>query len=502
MGVYLRDLHRLSMGTARSMVASGLTVLLAAESSAATFKNAPLQKVERSSAARSEQPSGEAKQGCPLQSARGRKDSQAVSSFAGRYVTEDGGLVLVTSNQGVLKLSSGPMTFTLVPCLDGSFGTLERELSISFAPNTVTVSEQGKVVARATRGEPAKTAVQYQGGAFPKWLDTNVPGLLSRYKVPAAAIAYIADGQVLSTHVYGERRRGKPARLDTLFNIASLSKPITAEVLLRLASSKRIDLDAPMHPTWLDPDIRGDKRAELLTPRMALLHRTGLPNWRAHTGNVLSFVVEPGSTFRYSGEGYTYAARYAERRTDTPFEELADALVFKPIGMKDTAYTVQQSWKRRAAYPHDARGQELPPLLRLDFSGACCVHSTVGDYARFVTTVMNGPVLSEAIKKRRFALPQDQRTEMCGGDGAALADCPSRIGMGLGWMVFGYAGETVVTHTGVNEGERATAFFVPERGLGLVILTNGANGAKLIRDLTAAAYDNPRYLRLVEAAAR
>jgi CubicO group peptidase (beta-lactamase class C family) len=233
-----------------------------------------------------------------------------------------------------------------------------------------------------------------------------------------------------------------------------------------------------------------------------LRHRTGLPNWRVHTGYVLSFVVEPGTTFRYSGEGYTYAARYAERRTGQSFEELAKRLFFAPLGMRNTSYTVQPTWKSRAAYPHDGQGRELPPLLRLDFSGACCVHTTIGDYARFAATTMRGPALSPAIKEQRFAIARDQRNEMCGVDGIALAQCPPRMGMGLGWMLFGYPGETVVTHTGVNEGERSAVFLIPEHRTGLVVLTNGANGAKLIRDVTAAAYDNPSYLRLVEATAR
>jgi CubicO group peptidase (beta-lactamase class C family) len=257
-----------------------------------------------------------------------------------------------------------------------------------------------------------------------------------------------------------------------------------------------------MSPHWVDPDLAGDPRAGALTVRMALQHRTGLPNWRSHTANVLSFVLPPGTTFRYSGEGYTYAARYAERRTGEDFETLASRLVFAPLGMRDTSYTVQPGFKTRAAYPHDAQGRELPPSLRLDFSGACCVHATIDDYARFVAGTMRGSTLSEAVARQRVAISPNQKDEMCGGEGIPLPVCPPTIGMGLGWMVFGYPGETVVTHTGVNDGERSAAFFVPERGTGLVVLTNGANGARLIRDVTAAAYDNPSYLRLLEATTR
>ena len=138
---------------------------------------------------------------------------------------------------------------------------------------------------------------------------------------------------------YGEAAPGVSASNTTLYNIASLSKPISAEVILRLASAGKLSLDEPMWRYWIDPDLAADPRAKLLTPRMALDHQTGFANWRRETGGRLALIRDPGTAFGYSGEGYQYVARFAEKKTGQPFEKLAQTLVFDPAGMTRTAYT-------------------------------------------------------------------------------------------------------------------------------------------------------------------
>jgi CubicO group peptidase (beta-lactamase class C family) len=426
----------------------------------------------------------------------------ANAALVGEYTADDGSTISVAITDGLLRLTSGPMTFTLDPLDGGRYRARERNIIFTFAGDFLTVAEGGRLVATGTRGQAPDAPVQPQGANLLPWLDSNVPELLRRYRIPAAAVARIDRGRVSFTRVYGERRRGMAAGPNTLFNVASLTKPIAAEVLLRLSARGRLNLDAPMAAQWTDPDLANDPRATQLTVRMALRHRTGLPNWRTDTSNQLSFLQEPDSGFRYSGEGYSYAARYAERVTGTPFETLASRLVFAPLGMRDTAFTLSPGWRERAAYPHDSRGRELWPVVRLDWSAACCLHTTIGDYARFTAAVMQGQGIDPALHRARFMPGVDQRNEMCVGNGLAPEMCPTRIAMGLGWMIFGFGDETVITHTGINDGERAAVFFVPERDFAIVILTNGANGTRLIRDITAAAYDNEGYRRLTAYLAR
>jgi CubicO group peptidase (beta-lactamase class C family) len=127
-------------------------------------------------------------------------------------------------------------------------------------------------------------------------------------------------------------------------SVASLTKTITADVILRLASDGKLSLDESIAEYWIDPDVKDNAWNKLLTPRLCLSHQTGLPNWRYRTKNVLQFQWRPGTQFGYSGEGFDYVARFAEKKTGRPFEELAQKYVFDRIGMKDTSSTPREWW--------------------------------------------------------------------------------------------------------------------------------------------------------------
>ncbi len=84
----------------------------------------------------------------------------------------------------------------------------------------------------------------------------NLPGWLKQYHLPSAAVAYVAGGKLAWTVVAGEQSPGVPASVTTLYNIASLTKPIVAETILRMASQDKLQLDEPIYPYWVDPDVR------------------------------------------------------------------------------------------------------------------------------------------------------------------------------------------------------------------------------------------------------
>ena len=102
--------------------------------------------------------------------------------------------------------------------------------------------------------------------------------LLGKHHVAALSVAVVKRGTIAWSAVYGEQGPGKPATSQTLFNVASMAKPISAETVLRLVSAGRLSLDDPMDPGWVDPDVADDPRHMRLTPRIALSHQTGFPN--------------------------------------------------------------------------------------------------------------------------------------------------------------------------------------------------------------------------------
>lgn len=324
-------------------------------------------------------------------------------------------------------------------------------------------------------------------------LDAQAPGWLESHDVPSVAIAYIADGRIAFTAVYGEQAPGVPATPDTLYNIASMTKPIVAETILRLASEDRLSLDESMAPWWVDPDIADDPRHRLLTPRMALSHRTGFPNWRYQTDDVLVFRSDPGEAFGYSGEGFEYLAHYAERRTATDLETLARREVFDPAGMTDTAFTRQDWFAGRVAVPQGPDGTTREPTVRDEWSAADDVHATVGDYARFVVWAMQGESIDPQIAAQRFVITEDQADQLCASGRMPEEACPAALGVGLGWMIYDTGDNRIVMHGGGDWGEHTLGFFVPESGVGAVIFTNGANGQKVIRDVVHLLLGDPSF---------
>ncbi len=314
------------------------------------------------------------------------------------------------------------------------------------------------------------------------------------------AIAYIENGKVSWISIYGDQLPGGPPATDkTLYSVASLTKPITAEVILRLASGGELSLDELISAYWTDPDVKDNPWSKLLTARLCLSHQTGFPNWRYQTKDVLQFKFEPGTKTGYSGEGYEYVARFAEKKTGLSFEHLAKQYVFDPIGMKDTSYTPQPWWEGRLAKPYESKP-------RTQLNAADLLRATIGDYAKFVVSVMHNEGLSKEIAAERLKITRDQITPeieavLC-EESKDPAHCKVAVGIGLGWRIVTINGETIVDHSG-NDGDVKTfAFFVPRLQTGAVIFTCGNDDdytaiekhQRLLRKIVGALYPDQVYV--------
>jgi CubicO group peptidase (beta-lactamase class C family) len=308
--------------------------------------------------------------------------------------------------------------------------------------------------------------------------DARLPQLIGRYHIATVGAAVIRAGQIVWVGVYGQQGPGVPASTETLFNIASMTKPIAAETILRLVSAGRLPLDLSMAPDWVDPDLADDPRHGNLTPRIALSHRTGFPNWRRMSPNgKLAFEANPGIRFGYSGEGYNYVARFAEKRTGSTFEALADQYVFRPIGMSHTAFSRRDWMDGHVAIPMDTTGQWGKPDLRPEgkWSAADDIFTTVRDYATFLISVMKGEGLD-----RELAADRMQGEVSIANQWPCLAKpadrCPTETDAALGWFRFDYGDEPLLWHGGDDWGEHGLAYFYPGTQDGYVVLINGGNG--------------------------
>ncbi len=299
---------------------------------------------------------------------------------------------------------------------------------------------------------------------------------LREQRVESASVALIRDGRIVSTAAWGNAGPGRAATVATPYNLASLTKPLTAEVVLRLVSAGKLSLDEPMDRYWSDPDLANDPRRMKLTVRMALSHRTGLPNWRDAKG--LAFDHDPGTTTRYSGEGYQYSARYAEHRTGQSFETLALRWLFAPARMRASGYVSAQGATVPIAVAYDGTGKALPAEPVTRYNAADLAHATARDYARFLVDVRNDRGLTPSVAKQRSRSQADLKPEICAG--AKAATCPPWTGFGLGWQLLGFPGGTTMLHTGKDAGAFTFAAIDRASGDGIVILTNSDNGWRVI----------------------
>jgi CubicO group peptidase (beta-lactamase class C family) len=306
----------------------------------------------------------------------------------------------------------------------------------------------------------------------------EIPRLLAENSIPSVSIAHIEEGKVVFIGAYGSQAPGVPATIRTLYNIASLSKPISAEVILRLVSQGSVTLDEPMYLYWIDPDIANDERRKLLTPRLALSHQTGFPNWRRQTNHVLTFKHNPGEAYGYSGEGYEYVARFAQKKMATDFETLAQHLVLDPLGMTDTAYTRRPWFDGRIALPADTQGKILKPEIADEWVASDLVYTTPSDYAKFVRSVMRDDALTPAVARERSRVQIVEQSALCSSP--KTEGCPDPAGFGLGWEVFTIANETYLTHDGSDDGVSTFVYINLTRKTATVIFANSSNGRKIM----------------------
>jgi CubicO group peptidase (beta-lactamase class C family) len=318
-------------------------------------------------------------------------------------------------------------------------------------------------------------------------IDAHAAEWLKESDVPSLAVAYIENRKVAWTAVYGEQSPGVAATGKTLYNMASLTKPITAETVLRLASAGKLSLDEPISPFWLDPDIKDDPWSKLLTPRLCLSHQTGFANWRRITGGVLKIRWEPGTQTGYSGEGYNYVGRFVENKTGKPFDALAQKMVFDSIGMKETSYTAKEWYAGRLAVPRGPKEEKAVDPVATKWNAADQLRTTMHDEG------LTGAIAAERATMTRDLVKPENLEKEC-REAEVVGHCTVTAGMGLGWEVETVNGVKILDHDGSDWGVKTLAMFVPSQGIGVVVFTNGENGRQVIRKVVEALYPNRLYV--------
>lgn len=310
---------------------------------------------------------------------------------------------------------------------------------------------------------------------------TDLEQLLKDGRVPALSFAIIRDGKIVETKALGVRdtSTGIPVDGNTIFEVASLSKPVFAYAVLQLIDAGVLSLDTPL--STVVPDyVKDDPRAASITVRNVLSQASGLPNWRSKT-NPLKTYFQPGERFSYSGEGFVWLQRVVEAVTGESLNGVMERLVFDPLEMRQSSYVWRADFESNYARPHDAQpvpgNKQRPSRPR----SASTLHTTAADYARFLQAVLSGARLKPGTAKQ-WLDPQIRLRQHCTQClSTDRPDADQHVAWGLGWGLEPDGGSFF--HWGDNDGFKAFVVGSLTDRSAVVVFTNGANGMAIMPEV-------------------
>ncbi len=225
-------------------------------------------------------------------------------------------------------------------------------------------------------------------------LDVRLPSLMEKGNVPGLSIAVLRDGRLAWSGAFGVRSTETGERVDaqTVFEAASLSKPVFAYAVLRLAERGAFDLDTPLADILPYERLDHEPRYRQITARMVLSHSTGLPNWG---GERLDLTFDPGTAWGYSGEGFVYLQKAVEHLTGLTLDALARREVFEPLGMTRSSYVWQDAFAGNAVARHSPQGEVEPIRQATEGNAAASLLTTAEDYARFLAAIVQSEGLRQ-----------------------------------------------------------------------------------------------------------
>ena len=364
----------------------------------------------------------------------------------------------------------------------------------------------------STRGEDPVAKVRKALEGF----DELVAKGLAQLKVPGAAVAVVKDKEVILAKGFGFRDvEGKlPMTADTLLAIGSSTKAFTAFTLGTLVDQGQVEWDKPVR-TYIPWFRLYDAQAgERLTPRDLVTHRSGLPRhdlvWYNNTTATRERLVRslaylpPTADLRekwqYNNLMFLTAGYLVETMTGKSWEESVRALVFAPLGMTRSNFSVVESQKDKDfALPYDEREGKITKIPFRDITlvgPAGSINSSVNEMSRWVSVHINGGKLGDTQVIGAATLADLHTPYMTTGAVSTRPDITAPD-YALGWIVDTYRGHRRVHHGGNIDGFSAMVSFLPNDGLGFVVLTN-KNGTGLPELLVRTAADRILGLEAVD----
>lgn len=350
--------------------------------------------------------------------------------------------------------------------------------------------------ARIRTFEAALPAVTHDG----RTLQLSLAQWMQALAVPGVSVAVIDDYRVVWTKGWGVTTpgpAGSPVTAQTVFQAASIAKPVAALAVLRQVESGRMALDADINTylrSWTLPE--GEPQAgEKVTLRRLLAHSAGVTpggfagyerdgavpglvqvlDGAAPASNAPARVLaKPGTEVAYSGLGYTLLQLALEDQRQQPFEAIVQETVLRPLGMRDSTFaqTLPEALHARAALGHLGVGAPV--------DGGWRVHPELAAAGLWSTPSDLAALIVDLARARR-----GDADRLLSPDTARQALTLQQDGMGLGFVVRDDGAHGHFAHSGGNTGYFAHFEMLADTGDGIVVMTNADAGQALASLLIA-----------------
>ncbi|TRY32080.1 beta-lactamase family protein [Aliiglaciecola sp. M165] len=314
----------------------------------------------------------------------------------------------------------------------------------------------------------------------------DVPKLMETSHVPGISLALFDKNKVLWHQNWGVSNTEKHSAIETnmMFEAASLSKPVFAAIVLRLASRGEFSLDQPLHTILPFTRATDQSLAKQLTARVILSHQTGLPNWG---GEYIDFIESPKTSFHYSGEGYVYLQKVLEKMTGKSLQELAESEIFDVVGMKNSQFTWTPNERINRITGHDRLSNPMNRGIP-EANAASSLHTTSRDYAKFVMAWFKGTLFDADL----IAQAQSPEILITGDERNAKLPLPngSRLAWTLGWGLQQQNNHVISWHWGDNGVFKAFVAWNSWTNRGMVYFSNSENGLSIAKKLVEPVVGN------------
>lgn len=363
----------------------------------------------------------------------------------------------------------------------------------------------------------AETSVPSEFSEVRKFIEQGI----SAGRAPSVAVAVVKNDRLVWAEGFGyaDLETQRPATADSVYLLASVSKPITATGLMVLVDRGKVDLDKPANDYLPGSKLRARRGSDKeMTLRRLANHTSGMQvHYNFYYDNVQPLSHDevirrygiahtaPGLRVEYCNLAFGILDHVTELASGSPWREFMEQNVYDPIGMSHTSDRVRPGLESMATrqYQCDVAGKFIRvPRYRFDHNGASAIWSSARDLSLFLRLHLNGGTVNG-----RRLLKEETARSMLQVTGRPDPEKPE-AGFGIAWSVGAAFGHTFFEHTGGMPGVATWVRGFPEDKTGFVILINsgsellGKVADKLTRALFPDGRDEPKKKKADEVVAR